>query len=491
MSNIIYFFIFTGFLFSQYERYDCVIHLHSKISYQNSYELEEIIDVARQYDIDVVIPTDHFLKKITLGIFPPIKLLSKTAEQDSISKYGIGKYLEKINKINQKYKDIIIIPGLEVAPHYYSKWNFFDFIKGEGDIYLHNWHKHMLVIGLEKLSDHLFLPVVGNEFAGNFNPLLLYPFIFLFLSIFLFIKKLKRIAILSSIFFLFLFYNNFPFFSYPYNQYSEFSEKPYQYLIDYVNSKNGVIYWAHPEAPNYMIPQKINNVYFQTMPYHKSLLKTHNYTGFAYFWEGDENIGIPGGIWDELLKKYIKKEINYPVWAIGELDYIAEGVNHCWMDMIKNILYLKRLTKEDVMEALKCGRYYVINKPHLSKEPILVSFEILVDGKSGFIGETIVAVSTPTIKFQINSPDANSYPIKINIIRNGEIIKTINSHIPMVYSYTDKMPHENSFYRLEIKSMGTTIITNPIFLFIPLERVPRLSSGSRSLHDEVSDGCKA
>ncbi|MEW6041027.1 MAG: PHP domain-containing protein, partial [Elusimicrobiota bacterium] len=308
----------------------CIIHVHSTFSENGKRSIEEIVVKARDRGIKVLILSDHDLMKWEYGIFPLRKIIKKKVEKNSVLLIGADKFLKEIERVQKKYPDILIIPGIESSPFYW--WSGSPF---KGDLTLNGWNKHLLIAGLYKKQDYENLPLVGNTTASRIDVIKFWPLLLVFTGILTGIKK-RGGLFLIVLGFSFLVYN-YPFSTFEFNQYNgDRVELPYQRVIDYVNEKGGVTFWAHPEAPNYEIPVKVGKISVRTNRYPESILKTFNYTGFAYFWEGNEIVGSPGGYWDRTLTDYCRNTRDKPVWAISELDYTDDGANNTWLGLNKN-----------------------------------------------------------------------------------------------------------------------------------------------------------
>lgn len=120
----------------------CVLHIHSNFSSAKD-SIEEIVELAKQHNIDCVVMTDHFLRKVEYGVWPFRGIVKKSVSLPSVMRVGFDKYLSKIEEMNKKQKDVIVIPGLEITPHYF--WSI-----EENSLVINNLHKHMLIIGLDK-----------------------------------------------------------------------------------------------------------------------------------------------------------------------------------------------------------------------------------------------------------------------------------------------------------------------------------------------------
>jgi hypothetical protein len=440
----------------------CVLHIHSNFS-SGKDSIEEIVDLAKQHNIDCVVLTDHFLRKVEYGLWPFRGIIKKSVSLPSVMKLGVEKYLSKIEEMNKKQKDVIVIPGLEITPHYF--WSI-----EENSLVINNLHKHMLIMGLDKKNLFYSLPVIGNESnAGKVRILSFWPIVFILLGIFF---KSKFLVIFSIIFLTI----NYPFKYLPFDQYKNYSELPYQNLINYINSipqyykTNSItplIVWAHPEATNYekkVLLKKIRglNVYTQTKPYCGSLLKTYNYDGFAIFAEGYREVGNIGGIWDNMLNEYCRGIREKPVFCYSEVDY-GESTGELFVK--KNILYIRQKDYKNILLALKKGNFYSLWRDK-EKELVLENFRFC-DEKVIFGEIYNKNVDKIKISFDVkfNPKTKNNRKIVVRIIKNGNIVFTKEGYDYVNVFFEEEKPKTKSYYRIFIESEYPNMIaTNPVFV---------------------------
>ncbi|HAH20730.1 MAG: hypothetical protein A2Y00_07425 [Omnitrophica WOR_2 bacterium GWF2_43_52] len=390
------------------------IHISSTVS-DGKHSIAEIVRIARENKMRVVVITDRDFMRWEYGLWPLRGVIKKAVTSNSVGEYGVRRYLKDIEKAQKDNPDMLIIAAVESAPFYY--WQGSPLKK---NLKLKNWHKHMLVVGLENELDYQNLPTVSN------------------------LRKSSWPA--------------------RYDQYhGDQADRPYQNLIDYVNSRGGLIFWAHPEAENVGTRGAIG---IETKPYPDALLKTYGYTGFSVFYEGYTTIGSPGGIWDTTLKEYCQGKRKQPVWAIGGLCFDQVGELTEIMKDLRVIVLISDWSKKAVLKALKEGRDYVV----LGKGGLrLESFEVtdsLKQNKPAMMGEEIALSANPRIKIKGYCLEEADVKIKIKLIRGGEIIKVFEAASPFEIEYQDEavIAANKTYYRLEITSPGGMLVTNPIFL---------------------------
>ena len=394
---------------SDYKNVKCIMHIHTDIS-TGTRVLESYIKEAKENGIEAVIFTDEDWQRWEYGLLPFRRLIKKVVQKKSVMAFGIQKYLNLIKQLNEKYKDIVIIDGVQTNPFYYWSGNFF-----KQTMALNNRNKDMLVIGLGNANAYKNMPLIMN-YKSRFD-------------------------------------------AYHGDKFTQ----PYQDLIDYIIKQGGLIFWSHPEYEENTLKDGIRLI---TVPYHNDLVGTYNYTGFGVFMEGYEKIGKPGGVWDRILTEYCNKRRKYPVWAIGELE--EAGLGNINLDDVVNVVYVKELSRQQILDSLKMGKYYVIFNS-LKRAPLRLKEFRLSDEQSKKIatmGEKISFKTNPVIKISIAHEQPIDKQIKVRLIRNSKIMEEFsgNSQIEIEYEDKEVIEGQRYYYRIDVISQnGSQLISNPIF----------------------------
>ncbi len=459
------------------------IHIATTVS-DGTLSADQIIDAARQKNINIVILTDRDFMRWEYGFWPLRHLIKKVVESNSIYAYGFDNYLNLIKLESSKNPGMVIIPGFEAAPYYH--WSGSPLY---GNLRLSDWHKHILVLGIETADDFNNLPVLSNPLLPKKFSLkhifLLCPLLTLILgAIFLtkrestysdshgnlFIKYSFKwrvagfsVIVLSLLFF----FNNLFSPSFEFNQYSDYGSSPYQKLIDYANQKGALTFWAHPEAKNI---SRRGNIKIETWAHEADLWNTQRYTGYSIFFEGYNQVGKIGGDWDYLLNAYCSGERSSPVWAIGGLAFDSGSVDAFkkLLDDVRTYLLVDKLDVVSVLDAIGSGRAYVsrgIEDNRLFLDSFMVSDLSRLNGAG--IGQELVVKGAPfiSIKWKFSSDNYPDSGFQIKLVRDGKVIKVFNESQPLEALFEDgQMPVGKSFYRLEIKNGRQLVVTNPIFV---------------------------
>ena len=459
------------------------IHIASKVS-DGKYSIPEIASLAKENNIKVLIITDHALMRWQYGLWPLRNVVKRTVEQKSVFKYGIRHYLEEIKKAQASSPDLVLIPGIEAAPFYYWTGSIFD-----QSLKIHNWHKHLLVIGLEKASDYEQLPLIGNEKGLRKPPGIKNVFnVFLsglavFLGVLLLGKRKFRYRdsgrhrlrphgaggriygftlIIAGVLFLL---NGYPFYGSSFDQYhGDKGVMPYQNLIDNVNHKGALTFWTHPEA---LYVATADNIGIVTPGYASDLEYTDNYTGFAVFFEGYNEIGFPGGLWDDILNEYCEGRRKSAVWAMAGLSFESEGDLGGSLKGLRTVLLVYRLSSSEALKALRTGRMYVV-RGKLSSQFILDNFMVRDQARNvaKTMGEELATQEKPLIEISGRFLGGQDEVLNIKLIRSGSVIQTFEVRSPFHIFYTDDIEHKpgRQYYRVEINSPSLALVSNPVFV---------------------------
>lgn len=392
------------------------IHLQTPVS-GGKRTFNDYLQLARQNEIGILVVTDHDTQKYQYGLWPLRGIIKKTVDEPSVFRYGVDNYFKLIQSASGGVNDIIIIDGVESIPFYYWSGSYF-----RDTLALNDRGRHMLVIGMNDVNAYKNLPLIGNDKSR-------------------------------------------------FNQYDgPQGYAPYQDLIDYVNSKDGLCFWAHPEAKE---SKSINKIIVNTLNYPECVKATTNYTGFGVFWEGYQKIGLPNGTWDEVLREYCDGRRVKPAWAIGELDDYGDKD----MARLVTVFMLKEKSYKAAVDALKTGKTYTVLKAADLPPLMLDDFCIYntVQPNIAYSGDELVTSSTPAIRIKIsfkNSANAPKRPSKIKatlkVIRQGQVIKEVNQALPITLNFKDDYkpkPGERIYYRLEVvDEKNGRLVSNPIFI---------------------------
>lgn len=453
------------------------VHLSSTAS-GDKYSIQELAQILNNNQIEFGLLSDHLHVEVEYGIWPLRNLIKKTASRPSILSFGIKNYLAEINKINALGK-VTLIPGAEVAPFYYwsgSLWSH--------NLVLRNWHRHLLILGFTEPEDYENIPTLSNGLSRQFSISsfinLLYVGLFI-LGLIIYKKKSSKtlsfqgmnyqiptrknkiVGIMFMSVALIILVNNIPYKLQEYDAYhGDPGAEPYQNVINFVNDKGGLIFWAHPEVEHKL---RANWVEAYSPPYPELLLQTSDYTGFAIFWEGMKTIGIPGGIWDKVLMEYCGGKRSRPIWAIGELDF-EDAEDATLIRETSTIVLSRGHTVEQILEALRSGRMYATR--NFSGDYLkLIEFSLSTQDRSAkaVMGETLNCLSIPIIQISVVSSKKSKF--KIQLIRDGKIIEDFNFNRSLQIEYHDNELQQKGlhFYRLLLLENDWTVLaSNPIFV---------------------------
>ncbi len=444
------------------------------------YSVRDIAGFLSEKGLDGAVITDHDNAVISYGFAPVRNLVKVTRRFPSIEEYGAAAYLEDIEEASEMYPHLILIPGAEAVPFYYWKGH-----PATRDLELVDWHKHLLVVGMDRPEQFENLPALHRGFGrgGRLSVVKLVAAVgILMAGIWLARKRVERTFSFDRLryrmvsrrpripgyivvgFAVLLLADMSLQSDSPVDQYhGDAGTLPYQQVIDYAGRQEALTFWSHPEAA---IRGRHNGARYETKSYHLDLLRTEGYDGFAIFWQGDREVGAPGGVWDHVLLEYTAGERIKPVWAIGELDWEGEGDSDLIGETV-TLCFAGERSVRGVLEAMRSGSMAAVRKGFGTS---IDSFDFGVrreDGVRASSGRVINVQSPPEIFLRLTCRVRDEALTSVRLIRNGIVIDDAGREYDEEYVYRERerpAPGEIWYYRVLVGGRFPVIATNPVFV---------------------------
>jgi hypothetical protein len=463
-----------------------VFHVHSDMS-TGSDSLESLVVQARSYGIEALILTDNFLLRYEYGLFPLRGLIRRTVALPSIMNSGVDRYFEAIREVNRRNPGVLVMPGVDVVPHYYWTGSLFG-----KDLTMHDSQKNVLVVGLPSETDYKRLPVAGNYAAYEFGwPTVLWlsPALLVAPAMWLLNHRVERKVRVGWTFMIvrsrlvvpgvvllivaaLLLFNNYPFGRPPFDVYQDGNGlQPHQRLIQYVREHGGLTVWSMPEVRDFNRYGfgRLGVVTVKTDPYPDALLQTRDYTAFGALYEDTITMTDVGGVWDAMLGEYLRGRRSFPIWGVGEAAYHGSGHAGKQLFDVETILWVKERTPAALLDAMAKGRMYTLQR---SKEYglLLNEFTLISEttGELAISGQTLQAPASSLIlvRLAVSSSDGRSRQTPVLVIRSGRLMKTGTETVPFTVTFQETAPAagEMAYYRLMIGTGDHRIVSNPIFI---------------------------
>lgn len=450
---------------ADYQPVPGVVDVRSTFS-DGTYDIQSLVQLARSKGITVLFINDHDLMAMEYGLWPLRSLIRKREERNSILKMGADKYIREIERVSQANPDMIIIPGSETTPFYH--WTGSPF---QGKLTAHNHEKRILTIGMESPADYENLPVLHNHHSMRIMPanlpgVLSFSFAFLAGLVMLWWKGPFRIAgivvvVLSAV----LMVNSNPFKKSPFDPYhGDRGSVPYQLLIDYVAARGGMTFWNYPETKSGV--RQLGPIMVSTRPYPEALIESKGYTGFASLYGENITVTEPNGVWDMVLNEYCRGLRERPPWGIATADYHREGESGERLGNFQTVFYVKEKRKAEILSAMRNGRMYAV-RGTFPQIPVMEEFSVSsADAMVKVIsGQEAILHGPPRITIALASGKSIAAPVKVRLIRSGNVVQTVEGTLPLRMEYDDTYfkPGEKIYYRMDMHGAGI-IVSNPIFV---------------------------
>ncbi len=477
------------------------VHLHTTMSSGNL-SLEEMITRAKAAGLDGLILTENASLRVEYGFWPLRGLLAYGVDYPSVGKMGPAAYLDAVHAAQQRHPEMVLIPGVEVMPHYVwsgSLWS--------GDLTLRETQKNLLVLGLDQPAQLAALNGINGGLWRRW-PARLWPLLMIVPAVWLW--RYERVVEVRTKFFqlarrrryrahaaaialiaLLLVANNLSLAHQPADPYGpDPGDAPAQRLINHVRAAGGISIWSLPEAKDFHrypmaeiggllrrqgglldpIGRGVSGLSgaltVETDPYPESLTRTAGYTAFGAIYEDTPHVQEPGKGWDQLLLAYLDGRRAEPVWAIGELAYHEESGGKRLSD-IQTMVFSETRSPSAVLTALKSGAFYARQRT-ADWGLRLEEFSLRDAATVTTSGRTLI---TPrggdvALRVAVSAGAGRVERVKVKIIRSGQLWQELTAETPFDRQWTDRAPEQGgrTYYRVEVGDGDEHLLTNPIFL---------------------------
>ncbi len=430
--------------------------------------VEALARLAQARDVDVLFYNDHDILAMAYGLRPFRQVLRIKKQKNALRLSGPENYLDAITAAQQKYPELILVPGSESVPYYYWSGSYFD-----GDLTAHDHEKRLLTIGLDTPSDYEEMPVLHNRLSTRYLkprlPALLFFSGALLLGVYIATwgRWYRWAGIGVAVLALLMLADTAPFRSSPYDQYmGDIGIAPYQLYIDYVNRRGGMTFWNYPETRSGV--RQLGPIHVSTPPYPDALLAAQHYTGFAAVYGDTVTLTEPGREWDQVLNQFCRGSRRHPVWGIATADFHEDGGSGERLGNFPTVFWVKEKSRAGVLEAMRAGRMVAVRGPHPQR---LVLDDFSVSGEDsdiqGTLGESIEVRGVPQIRLAMSLKEAGSGTVSVRIIRGGRLAAAFDAPLPFEKTVRDEScPRgEKTFYRLMAQGRGVGgLVANPVFI---------------------------
>ena len=457
---------FPSSSFAIYIQLDTVADVKTNFS-EGCASIKDIGNQSERLGIDAVIFGDYARNSIEFGAKPFERIFKNATKGPSVLGRSASGFISEVNDNDRQIKETILIPGVETIPFYF--WSGSNYDK---NLTAHNWDKHLMVIGLPTAQEYEQLPLQNSNLSSKYTDPLLKQFAilaFLFMvSVGTVYKGYARILTVPlMVLLLLLTINNHPFRSSPFDAYhGDQGMQPYQNMIDYANSNGAMVFWNHMEPISSI--RKHGTTSLATVPYPDDLLKTKNYTGFQVVGDHPIQQAEAGQQWDQVLMEYLQGQREQPVWGYGGNNYLCEEQNGDRLGSVRTIVLVREKNRDTLLDAIRKGRMYSVRQVddnRLSLDEFLV--EDQKTGQQATLGQELTSTDFPAVKIKLRSIKGGNKTARIQVIRNGELVKQENVSLPYELTWRDVGNDQEgrAYYRIKasVNSMDH-LVSNPIFV---------------------------
>ena len=452
--------------------------------------LSTVCEKGEEADLDFIVVSDQFVVRAEYGLWPLNRTISYAVKRDSVVEFGVERYLSLIETEDESRENLVLIPGVDVAPHYY--WRGFPFTKEFGT---RRFSEQLTIFGSSKARFYHNLPVIHNEISefSLYSILKMLPLLITAWGIFLLFhlrgneyrdssgkllsSEFKRSRLILALLLILLglvwTFENRPFTrDLEFDQYADFGNIPYQKLIDYVNvkgEKNSGVIWSAPEAT--MRSEALGAV-LVSKPYLSDVQTTYGHNGMAGLY-GDAITALrAGGEWDAMLMEYCAGKRRVRPIIVGELDYHGRKRR---IDMYQTVVRGAKKSRASIFNAIIEGRSYAYAKPANCGIELIDAY--LSDGPGiSKLGDTLKlgknsAKLVANLSFKLTGERDIKWKGEVQIIVNGKLLKKekfrgskYHGKFSIDVNSLLKEQKRLGYVRFDISACGGRIVTNPIFI---------------------------
>jgi hypothetical protein len=456
-----------------------IVHVHTDLS-TGEFTLEALAATAARQGIGALLLAENYLARVEYGV-PPFRALTAVAHEERSVHGRLHVYLERVARMRAQFPGVLILPGVEVMPHYFWTGSALAL-----HLHLHDTQKNVLVFGIDDPRALGELPAAGNRMSGVYSlqsVLDALPVLLVVPGLVLLVRKrvqrrrlgravivvrrrswalgllLCAIGVAAAV-------RGWPFTTDPYSTSRPSGVAPHQALIDHVDRLGGATIWSFPEARD-VGEQPVGpvRVSWSTEPYGDDLLRSFRYTAFGAIYEDTTRVENPGGGWDRLLREYAVGERSRAPWAIAEAGFHDQSASKK-LGTIETVFVVDERSEAGVLDALKRGRMYARQRtPALALD--LAGFVATAAGASAGSGETVrAAAGTPlSVTATVAASDGGRHEVRVTLIRNGVVAGAWAGTTPLHVAHDEMSESAPAVFRLEARGpAGTRLLANPIFV---------------------------
>ena len=453
---------------AEYRQFDVAADIKSRFSAGCS-SVQELMTQAEYKGLDGILFGDHARHTIQYGLPGLERIIKLKMDNPSVLENGAAVFLSEIRQLGQSDDSVTLVPGVEGAPFYYWQGNPLD-----QDLTARDWDRHLWIVGLPDLAAYEELPILHSGFSTRYWEESYLPFVICIAGALIGFwamtgKRFRGTAFLFAVVMGLLAANNHPFQSSPYDPYQgDAGVRPYQDLIDYADSKGAMVFWSHLETP---VARRMSNglasFVLKTDSHPQDLLRTRRYTGFQAVNEIPVGAVEPGRQWDQVLLEYLTGRRDRPVWGYGSNNFQCEG--RASLGGVRTVVLAPSKDASAVLDAFRAGRMYGIKLGAGKQRLSLDRFELgdPASGNQAVMGETLTTGQAPLISIQVSHSEGTAGPVRIRLIRNGEVVRKAVLRLPAedVWQDTTVDLSQPAYYRLLVEvDEFNRLVSNPIFL---------------------------
>jgi hypothetical protein len=164
--------------------------------------------------------------------------------------------------------------------------------------------------------------------------------------------------------------------------------------------------------------------------------------------------------------EYCRGERDRPVWGISTADFHKDAGSGEKLGNFPTVFLVPEMTKKEILFAMRQGKMYSCRAKY-PQRMVLNDFSVCSAGGNtrAVSGDEIALNENPRIHVSLSLKEPLENPVKIRLIRSGELLQVFDGSLPMEIDYEDKYfkPGQKVYYRIDARGCGA-LVSNPIFV---------------------------
>lgn len=419
-----------------------------------AYEMQTLVEMARQRGIQALGIVDHGRKGIRFGIDPLPGILGYTKDLRSLYTTGLNSFFADLTQVRHTYPDMAIIAGTESISGY--SWSGIPF----RNLVLHNSERMLITLGEEKASQIEALPSFTLHYVRGVLSVSIAFWSVLALIVLAPLLMRRKWPVAGMLLVLYIILNT--------SLAMRPASHPVTDMIDIAHKQGLFTAWAYPGTRS-GVRQGPMGVKLDTPPYNARVFADPTADAFAAVYGDTDSNTVPGGLWDIYLRDYMLGFHSHPIWALSAGDFHGQGESGEHLGDFPMDVWAASNTPAAILAALRAGRMVAWRSPENHDLHVTSLYLQDATGKRLLPGDEAQVSSRVTIHIAIDhmhrEKSVDAAPLLTQIVVDGNIAAQLRIRPGTSQQYEVRLASGLHVIRLRIPDQrGVRMEANPFLV---------------------------